>query len=137
MLSALIYEKTNEFSKAQAAYEKILSGTPDFAPALNNLAYLNAERLKNLDKALELAKRARALQPSDAAIADTLGWILYKQADYQQALILLRESAQNLPDNPESDSVYVAGVEVLKSFPLEVFGIELVTTIRNGSQPSR
>ena len=101
MLSALIYEKTNEFSKAQAAYEKILSGNPDFAPALNNLAYLNAERLKNLDKALELAKRARALQPSDAAIADTLGWILYKKADYQQALILLRESAQNLPDNPE------------------------------------
>ena len=41
------------------------------------------------------------MQPSDAAIADTLGWILYKRADYQQALILLRESAQNLPDNPE------------------------------------
>ena len=49
----------------------------------------------------DLAKRARAQQPSDAAIADTLGWILYKRADYQQALTLFQESVQNLPDNPE------------------------------------
>ena len=101
MLSALTYEKMNEFAKARDAYEKLLSAKPDFPPVLNNLAYLYAERLNELDKAHDLAQKARALQPGDAAIADTLGWILYKRGDYKQALALLQESAQNLPNNPE------------------------------------
>jgi Flp pilus assembly protein TadD len=101
MVSALLYERMNEFAKAKEAYEKLLSTKPDFPPVLNNLAYLYAERLEQLDKAYDLAQKARALQPGDAAIADTLGWILYKRGDYKQALALLEESARNLPDNPE------------------------------------
>ena len=101
MLSALIYEKMNDLSKARDAYEKLLAVDPDFAPALNNLAYLYAVRLNDLDKAYGLAQKARALQPGDPAIADTLGWILYKRADYQQALTILQESAEKLPGNPE------------------------------------
>ena len=101
MLSALIYEKMNDLSKARDAYEKLLAVDPDFAPALNNLAYLYAVRLNDLDKAYGLAQKARALQPVDPAIADTLGWILYKRADYQQALTILQESAEKLPGNPE------------------------------------
>jgi Flp pilus assembly protein TadD len=81
VLSALIHERMNEFSKARDAYEKLLSAKPDFPPVLNNLAYLYAERLGELDKAYDLAQRARALQPGDAAIADTLGWILYKRGE--------------------------------------------------------
>ena len=100
-ISALLYERMKEFAKAKAAYEKLLSAKPDFVPVLNNLAYLYADRLGEVDKALDLAQRARALQPGDAAIADTLGWIFYKQGDYKQALALLQESARNLPDNPE------------------------------------
>jgi hypothetical protein len=34
-------------------------------------------------------------------IADTLGWILYKQAAYPRALALLSESAAKLGDDPE------------------------------------
>ena len=101
MLSAIIYEKMNDFSAARDTYGKLLSVDPSFAPALNNLAYLYAERLKDLDKALDLAQKARTLLPSDPAVADTLGWVLYKRADYQQALTLLQESAQNLPNNAE------------------------------------
>ena len=101
MLSALTYEKMNEFAKARDAYEKLLSAKPDIPPVLNNLAYLYAERLNELDKAHDLAQKARALQPENPAIADTLGWILYKRGDYKQALALLRESAQNLPNHPE------------------------------------
>ena len=101
MVSALLYEKTNEFEKARDAYEKLLLAKPDFPPVLNNLAYLYAERFGELDKAHDLAQKARALQPGDAAIADTLGWILYKRGDYKQALALLEESDQHLPNNPE------------------------------------
>lgn len=101
MLSAVIYEKINEFTKARDAYEKLLSAKPGFSPALNNLAYLYAERLNQLDKASDLARKARTLQPRDAAIADTLGWILYKRGDYQPALALLQESAGKLLNNAE------------------------------------
>jgi tetratricopeptide (TPR) repeat protein len=101
MLSGLIHDKSNHFPQAQEAYEKLLSVRPDFAPALNNLAYLYAERLDQLDKAYDLARKARALRPDDAATADTLGWILYKRADFDQALTLLKYSATKLPNIPE------------------------------------
>ena len=101
MLSGLIYDKSNHFPQAQEAYEKLLSLRPDFVPALNNLAYLYAERLNQLDKAYKLARKARALKPDDAATADTLGWILYKRADFDLALTLLKESATKLPNIPE------------------------------------
>jgi Flp pilus assembly protein TadD len=101
MVLALIYERMNDFPKAREAYEKLLTVKPDSPHALNNLAYVYAERLDQPDKAYDLAQKARALQPADAAIADTLGWILYKKGNYQQSLTLLQESAQKLPNNPE------------------------------------
>ena len=101
MLSGLINDKMNQFTKARDAYEKLLSLQPAFEAALNNLAWLYAERLNQLDKAHDLARKARALEPGAAPIADTLGWILYKRADYAQALALLKESAAKLADSPE------------------------------------
>jgi tetratricopeptide (TPR) repeat protein len=101
MTLALIYTQQNDFPKARDAYERLLSKQADFAPALNNLAYLYAEKLNQLDKAYDLARKARTLQPGDPSTADTLGWILYKRADYQQALTLLQESAGKLPNLPE------------------------------------
>ena len=101
MLLALIYEKTKDFPNARDAYEKVLSKSPDFVLALNNLAYLYAEQLNNLDKAYELAHKARDLQPAEAAVGDTWGWVLYKRGDYQQALAILQETAGKVPDNPE------------------------------------
>ena len=96
-----IYEKMRDFSKARDAYERLLSITPDFAPALNNLAFLYAEHLKQPDKAYPLAQKARSLQPGDGSIADTLGWVLYKRGEYRQALALFQESAAKSPDEPE------------------------------------
>jgi tetratricopeptide (TPR) repeat protein len=74
---------------------------PDSVLALNNLAYLYVEHLNQLDRAYELAEKAHTLKPDEAEIADTLGWILYKRGDYEQALALLQESANKLPENPE------------------------------------
>lgn len=101
MLLALIYEKLDDTTKARDTYEKLLSLKPDFVAALNNVAYLYAVRLNQLDKAYGPARKARALQSEDPAIADTLGWVLYKRGEYQPALALLQESASKLPDEPE------------------------------------
>ena len=65
--------------------------------ALNNLACLYTERLNDLDKAYDLARKAHDLQGNDPAIADTFGWVLSKRGEYQQALAILQESAAKAP----------------------------------------
>lgn len=101
MRLAAIYETSGNFDKARATYEQALSVNPDFAAALNKLAFLNADKFNRLDKAYELADKARSLEPVNPAIAETLGWVLYKQHHYQEAVSLIREAAEKLPDNPE------------------------------------
>jgi tetratricopeptide (TPR) repeat protein len=102
MTLGVIYDKMKDHPKARDAYEKLLSTSPENAEAMNNLAYLYSEKFNQPDKAYELARKARALQPANPSIADTLGWALYKRGQYQEALALLRESAGKLPDNPEA-----------------------------------
>ena len=101
MLSALIHDRMKEYAKAAATYEKLLAQNANFAPALNNLAWLYAEHLNQPDRAYELARKARTAQPGDPSIADTLGWICYKRGDYPQAVTLLRESVAKLPGEHE------------------------------------
>jgi tetratricopeptide (TPR) repeat protein len=101
ILAALgrIYLLAKNYAKARDTYEKLLSVNPDSAEAMNNLAYVYSEYLDQLDEAYELAQKAKALQPNDPLIADTLGWTLYKRGDYADALPLLQQSADKLGDN--------------------------------------
>ena len=101
MTLALVYENMKNYPKAREAYEKLLAIQPNFVPALNNLAYLYTEHMDNLDKAYELASKARGLLADDASVGDTFGWVLYKRGDYQQALAVLQQSAEKAGDNPE------------------------------------
>lgn len=101
MVLALLYAQEGLTDKQVAAYEQILVDDPNSITALNNLAYLNAGPLNNMAKAQELATRARTIQPASPEIADTLGWILFQQKDYPQALSLIEEAATKIPDNAE------------------------------------
>jgi tetratricopeptide (TPR) repeat protein len=100
LTAALVYEQMKDYSSARDAYQKALELTPDSVVALNNLAYLYAERLGQIEKAYDLAQKARNLDPANGVVADTLAWVLYKRGDYQQALPLATESAAKFPDSP-------------------------------------
>jgi tetratricopeptide (TPR) repeat protein len=100
LMTALLYEQMKEFTGARDAYLTALSLSPNSVLGLNNLAYLYSEQFNQLDKAYDVAQKARNLEPSNGRVADTLGWILYKRGDYQQALKLAQESAAKFPDNP-------------------------------------
>jgi tetratricopeptide (TPR) repeat protein len=100
MQLAMINEQLKHFDAARDAYEQLLTVAPNFPLALNNLAVLYSEHLGQLDKAHDLAKRAKE-GVNEAHINDTLGWILFKRGDYSNALPLLQESAGRLPDSPE------------------------------------
>jgi Flp pilus assembly protein TadD len=95
----MTYEAQQREDEAIAEYERALELAPRFAPAANNLAYLYAERGKNIDVALSLAQTAMEQLPNDPGVADTLGWIYYKKGAYLKAIGLLRDSAEKLPEN--------------------------------------
>lgn len=101
LLIGVIQEKERNFAPARDAYEKVLAQNPRAGVALNNLAYLYAEKLNQREKALELAQRARELMPADPHVADTLGWILYRLGQYARALPLLQEAHSKRPDSGE------------------------------------
>lgn len=94
MLMSVIHEQKKDFAAARDAYEKLVAVNPKFGPAFNNLAVLYSERFDQLDRAFEMAQKARDLLPQDPNVADTLGWILYKKGQFTQAETLLQESAE-------------------------------------------
>lgn len=116
LLIGTLEDKHKNYDQARAAYEKLITITPNSAPALNNLAALLSLRFREYDKAYELARRARELAPGDGVVADTLGWIGFLRGEYAWALGLLRESTGKLPDDPEGHyhlamTLYMLGEE--------------------------
>jgi tetratricopeptide (TPR) repeat protein len=104
----IVQEQQKDFAAARASYDKVLEIAPKTVRAMNNLAYMLSEHLGEQEKALELAQRARDAQPGDPAVADTLGWILYKTKQYARAVTLLDESSAKLPKS--ADVRYHAGM---------------------------
>ena len=101
MLMGMIYNAGKDYEHARETYEKLLAVAPDNVMALNNLAYLYAQNLGQLDKGYQLARHALDLNPTNSSTADTLGWILYQQGQYSSALSLLQVSAAKLGTEPD------------------------------------
>ena len=60
---------------------------------MNNLAYVLADRGRELSRAKELALKAVASEPENASYLDTLGWVLFKLADYDKSRENLEKAA--------------------------------------------
>ena len=81
-----------EYQAAVDAFDQVIELDPNDAVALNNAAFLYAERLGDPSKALGLAKRASELRPDDPSILDTLGWAGYHLQRFDEAEDALRRS---------------------------------------------
>ncbi len=97
----MAYDAEGDYVNARKHYETVVKLNPRVAIAWNNLAYLLAERLNELEPAAAAAGKARELQPSDADTADTLGWIHFRKGEFPQALNFLREAAGRKPNVAE------------------------------------
>ncbi|MDG0814741.1 tetratricopeptide repeat protein [Bdellovibrio svalbardensis] len=69
--------------------KKVLELDPNHVQGLNYLAFTWAELNQNLPDAEKLARRAMELEPQDGYVLDTLGWILYKQSKFTEAVKFL------------------------------------------------
>lgn len=62
----------------------------------NQVAYMMTLTDENLDEAESIARLAYEKNSNSANIADTLGWILYKQKKYDEAISYLSKASSNL-----------------------------------------
>src|SRR5262249_37875349 len=96
---AQLYERTGNTESAIGAYREALLRSPDQPVALNNLAYLLAKDRAKLKEATTLTERAYQQEPTNPAMADTLGWIFFQQGSLDRAAPLIEQAAQSSPTN--------------------------------------
>ena len=83
---ALAYNSNKQYKESNDMYEKALRIDPDNALMLNNYAYNLSTRGENLEKALDMSRRAVNKEPGNPSYLDTFGWIFYMMKDYKSAL---------------------------------------------------
>jgi putative PEP-CTERM system TPR-repeat lipoprotein len=98
LLLAQYYMNHARHTQAADEYQRVLKAYPSNLAALNNLAWIYTEQ--HNPKSLDLAKRAHALAPESAGIADTYGWALIGEDHPKTALPILEHAAKAAPENP-------------------------------------
>ena len=92
---AMVAEKINKLDSMEADLRRVIELRPEHAHAYNALGYTFAERNQRLDEAYELVQKAVKFAPNDVFIQDSLGWVLYKNKKYAEAIKLLTEASQD------------------------------------------
>jgi tetratricopeptide (TPR) repeat protein len=94
---ARAYIKTsdnNYLNDALGVYESLLEKMPNNTGVLNNVAYILADNNRDLDKALEYAKRAYEAKPDDPEYLDTYALVLHKKGRNSEAVQFERSAIQ-------------------------------------------
>lgn len=97
---AMTLEAMGQIDKARDVYNQTLGVDPDNVLALNNLAFLNAERNQDLDQAMSYAERAKKRVPNNPNISDTLGYIYFRKNLTEDAVRELQAAVKGDPKNP-------------------------------------
>jgi tetratricopeptide (TPR) repeat protein len=97
----MFYQGAQRLDDAQKEYLATLQMDPRQPLALNNLAWMAAERKSNLDQALVWARAAADLQPGNMAYQDTLGWVYRARGEYAKAIPVYRAAGSKAPKNGE------------------------------------
>src|SRR5207302_1323613 len=110
-LLAQLEEDDHHYERAVEIYRRIVDQLPNDGPALNNLAYLLATRLKKPDEAVAFAERAVAIAPRSGEIKDTLAWVRHLTGDNRAAASIIEEALKLNPSASESH-VHAASIYI-------------------------
>jgi uncharacterized protein HemY len=108
------YERLGEWEKAEKDLVKSLEIFPDEPYALNYLAYSWIEKGMNLDKAMQMLKKANKINSNDGYIIDSLGWGYYTKKNYLSAEKFLRQAVSLKPLDPVINDHYADVLWMLK-----------------------
>nr|VFK32532.1 MAG: Cytochrome c-type biogenesis protein CcmH/NrfG [Candidatus Kentron sp. MB]VFK75968.1 MAG: Cytochrome c-type biogenesis protein CcmH/NrfG [Candidatus Kentron sp. MB] len=96
--SELLYERAmlagrmNRLSILEHDLKDLLSREPNHAEALNALGYTLADQTDRYQEAMGLIRRALALSPNSYYVLDSMGWVLYRLGQHQQAIDYLQRA---------------------------------------------
>ncbi|MCU1293563.1 MAG: tetratricopeptide repeat protein, partial [Bryobacterales bacterium] len=96
----MLLDAMDRKKEAGDLYNRALGIDPNNALALNNLAFLNADRGTNLDQAMTFAERAKKQAPKSVDVADTLGYVYYRKNLNAAALQIFKQNVEDQPQNP-------------------------------------
>jgi tetratricopeptide (TPR) repeat protein len=82
---ALVYDGLKMYGESDSLYEVALRLRPDNPLVLNNYAYSLAVRNVQLERALDMSKRAVGIEPENSSYLDTIGWIYFRLGRYVEA----------------------------------------------------
>ncbi len=85
---------------AEQDFKAVLRRKPDDTDALNALGYTLADLTNRYQEAFEYINAAYKQSPDSPAILDSMGWVLYRLGNTEQALKYLQKAAEKL-DDPE------------------------------------
>jgi tetratricopeptide (TPR) repeat protein len=96
----IAYEQTGNWDAAEKDLKKALTYQPNHPYVLNYLGYSWADQGKNLNEATNMIQRAVDARPTDGYITDSLGWAMYRNANYTNAVATLERAVELLPYDP-------------------------------------
>jgi tetratricopeptide (TPR) repeat protein len=95
---ALLYQEQGRLQRAATALESLVADSPEDAGLLNALGYLLTDSLDRHEQAFDYIQQALTLEPDNAAIIDSMGWVLFHLGDHEAALDYLRRAFDLFPD---------------------------------------
>jgi len=91
---ALVYDGLKRYEESDSLYEEGLKLDPENSLILNNYGYSLADRGLQLERALEMSKKAVAAQPDNSSYLDTIGWVYYRLGKYAEAERYIRKAIE-------------------------------------------
>ena len=98
-LAARILAEQGQGEEAERRLRAVVAQSPLHLGACNDLAWRLAETRRDLDLALELARRVTRLSPGGATF-DTLGWVQLARGDAHEAVASLEQAVAREPGVP-------------------------------------
>ena len=93
-----LFESVGQLKNAINDFRRAVDVAPDSALALNALGYTLANQTNRYREAYRYTKRAMALDPDNAAVIDSMGWVQYRRGRLTDALTYLERAHALMPD---------------------------------------
>ena len=93
-------ERSKQWPQAEKDFLKSLELNADQPQVLNYLGYSWVDQGVNLDRGLDMIKKAVELRPNDGYIVDSLGWAYYRLGRFEEAVKELERAIELRPEDP-------------------------------------
>ncbi|MCC7046261.1 MAG: tetratricopeptide repeat protein [Alphaproteobacteria bacterium] len=93
-------ERSKQWPRAEADFLRALELQPDQPYVLNYLGYSWIDQGINLDRGMDMIRKAVEQRPNDGYIVDSLGWAHYRLGNYDKAAEHLERAVELRPVDP-------------------------------------